>query len=393
MDAASQQASAVIREGDPSQPRPSNTEVKVDAVDAAKKSESKSKSKDASKGTEKKKTKRSKKKQSDTGGLKKNKKKKKAISTDSSSGSSDDSTKDSDSDSEQDEKDAILARKRAVKKPQDTRKTKVPSWVKGLPESKAATETDSDSSDSDSETEEEDEEEASPVPPPRSSKKNKNEKSDAALIIAAVTELLQHTQLQPQSPFQPQIGGIGTGLGGTGFGGGLNSGFSALNLSQPPGRSLWMPPAGHNPMRLGQALQGKTAGIDDVHDGIGDASVDPSRSRLGLNPKGGKNATRGSAAKSTSPKKLDYKRVDQVWDNTIHNFKLQDTAKFASETKYDGFCFHVRRTFDWEGKYKSTVVDIKSKILRECLQDVIGNIKGVSLVDETPKLDPNVLFL
>jgi hypothetical protein len=38
-------------------------------------------------------------------------------------------------------------------------------------------------------------------------------------------------------------------------------------------------------------------------------------------------------------------------------------------------------------------VDIKSKALRECLQSVIGNPKGISLVDETPKLDPNILFL
>ncbi|KAK0641969.1 hypothetical protein B0T16DRAFT_431558 [Cercophora newfieldiana] len=91
--------------------------------------------------------------------------------------------------------------------------------------------------------------------------------------------------------------------------------------------------------------------------------------------------------------KMDYKRVDQVWDNTIHNYKLQDTAEGTIDAQYDEFLFHVRRTFDWEGKYKATIVDIKSKLLRECLQDVIGNIKGVSLVEETPKLDPNMLFL
>lgn len=91
--------------------------------------------------------------------------------------------------------------------------------------------------------------------------------------------------------------------------------------------------------------------------------------------------------------KLDYKRVDQVWDNTIHNYKLQDTAEGTVDAQYDEFIFHVRRTFDWEGKYKATIVDIKSKLLRECLQDVMGNIKGVSLVEDTPKLDPNMLFL
>jgi len=91
--------------------------------------------------------------------------------------------------------------------------------------------------------------------------------------------------------------------------------------------------------------------------------------------------------------KLDYKRVDQVWDDTIHNYKLQDTAERTVDAQYDEFIFHVRRTFDWEGKYKTTIVDIKSKLLRECLQDVIGDIKGISLVDDTPKLDPNMLFL
>ncbi|KAL1836360.1 hypothetical protein VTJ49DRAFT_5252 [Mycothermus thermophilus] len=91
--------------------------------------------------------------------------------------------------------------------------------------------------------------------------------------------------------------------------------------------------------------------------------------------------------------KLDFKRVDQVWDDSIHNYKLQDTAERTVDAQYDEFLFHVRRTFDWEGKYKTTIVDIKSKLLRECLQDVIGDIKGISLVDDTPKLDPNMLFL
>ncbi|KAM0506800.1 hypothetical protein ACHAP9_003139 [Verticillium nonalfalfae] len=93
------------------------------------------------------------------------------------------------------------------------------------------------------------------------------------------------------------------------------------------------------------------------------------------------------------PTRLEYKRVDQVWDTTIHNFKLQSTAEGGSDAQFDGFVLQIRRVFDFEGKYKSTTVDVKSKLLRECLQDVIGNIKGVSLVDNTPRLDPNLLFL
>ncbi|KAK9791916.1 hypothetical protein SCARD494_07323 [Seiridium cardinale] len=102
--------------------------------------------------------------------------------------------------------------------------------------------------------------------------------------------------------------------------------------------------------------------------------------------------TKGQQVAAKGKHRLDFKRVDQVWDSNIHNFKLQDTAE-SIHSRYDEYLFHVRRTFDWEGKYKATIIDIKSKQLREALRDVMGNIKGVSLVEDTPKLDPNMLFL
>ncbi|KAF4966575.1 hypothetical protein FSARC_5817 [Fusarium sarcochroum] len=105
---------------------------------------------------------------------------------------------------------------------------------------------------------------------------------------------------------------------------------------------------------------------------------------------------RNSEIKKGKDKKFKhpaFKRVDQVWDNHIHNYKLQDTADADTDSQYEDFIFHVRRTFDWEGKYRTTVVDIRSKLLRECLQDVIGNVEGISLVDEIPKVSPNLLFL
>jgi hypothetical protein len=92
-------------------------------------------------------------------------------------------------------------------------------------------------------------------------------------------------------------------------------------------------------------------------------------------------------------RKPGFKRVDWVWDTTLYTFKLQDTTPAASQTTYNGYSFHVRRTFDVEGKYRTTIIDIKDTHLRDCLQDVIGTVQGVSLVDGTPKVDPNLLFL
>lgn len=97
--------------------------------------------------------------------------------------------------------------------------------------------------------------------------------------------------------------------------------------------------------------------------------------------------------KQGDPKRPEFKRVDWVWDTTNYSYKLQDSVEASTTSQYDGFVFHVRRIFDPDGKYRKTTIDIKSKLLRECLQEVMGNPKGVSLVDETPKLDPNLLFL
>ncbi|XP_044717467.1 ATPase family associated with various cellular activities (AAA) domain-containing protein [Hirsutella rhossiliensis] len=103
---------------------------------------------------------------------------------------------------------------------------------------------------------------------------------------------------------------------------------------------------------------------------------------------------RGSSKKATRKRtKVDFKRVDWVWDSSLYTYRLQDTAEMSMSSLYDDYIFHVRRTFDCEGKYRATFVDVRSKLLRECLQDVIGNVRGASLVDETPKLDPNLLFL
>lgn len=106
-------------------------------------------------------------------------------------------------------------------------------------------------------------------------------------------------------------------------------------------------------------------------------------------------AAKAKTKKARKPKgsKLEYKRVDELWDSTIHNFKLTDTAEDIETSEYDQYLFNIRRTFDWEGKYKATVLDLKSKYLKEALKEIMEGVKGISLVEETPNIDPNLLFL
>jgi hypothetical protein len=82
-----------------------------------------------------------------------------------------------------------------------------------------------------------------------------------------------------------------------------------------------------------------------------------------------------------------------VWDSTIHNYKLTETVDDPDADGWDQYIFTVRRKFNWENKYLETVVDIKSKHLRDALGKVMDNVKGVSLVQEPAVVDPNMLFL
>ncbi|KAF2666780.1 P-loop containing nucleoside triphosphate hydrolase protein [Microthyrium microscopicum] len=110
------------------------------------------------------------------------------------------------------------------------------------------------------------------------------------------------------------------------------------------------------------------------------------------------NAAKAAAVASSGSRlrnrhgKAAYKRVDQIWDTNIHDYRLQETAKEQVDA-FDGYVFHVRRRFDWENKYRNTQVDIKSKFLRDALQEVMKDVRAVSLVENEPSVDPNMLFL
>lgn len=96
--------------------------------------------------------------------------------------------------------------------------------------------------------------------------------------------------------------------------------------------------------------------------------------------------------KSKTTKSSTYKRVDQLWDSTIHNFKLKETTK-DDDSEFAEYAFTVRRRFDFEGQYLFTVVDIKNPLLKQALAEVMKESKTISLDAEEPTIDPNLLFL
>lgn len=401
MESLSQHTAIVTKGGGPTKPR-ADAEVKADSPDAA---DSPANSKDATESLDNKRKKNAKKNASDhklKRKDKKNSKKKRVTTDDSSSSSSDNDLAESDMASEDSDLEVVVPRKYVTKKGQDalrlkmdnkTKKHKSPAKTRSRPT--VASGSDPDSSDSDLESSSDEAEDAEPVVGKRKSSDRMSKQDIGIAVAREVQRIFQLAQTRPSTSAVPgQTGygaglnsGLGAGLSGTGYPilSGLQSSYpSNLGNQGRPSRGAGLDPGGAR-----DALDDRLALLGTLNDPLGADRGARRRGALGDNTQAGDPAD----SKKQKPKKPNYKRVDQVWDNTIHNFKLQDTAASTTEKQYSGFCFHVRRTFDWEGKYKATVVDIKSKLLRECLQDVMGNIKGVSLVDETPKLDPNMLFL
>ena len=210
--------------------------------------------------------------------------------------------------------------------------------------------------------------------------------------------MLLQQQQQQQSPAMPsfnayqsypQISYFGAPIGNMGMMGSVGQPMNMTPAYIPPPQS---PPAGTSRVNLGGRGGLATRGSRGGH-GLGRGSLRGLSNTILDGQDNMNDLQHHKSSKSAKSKSLTFKRVDQVWDNKIHNYKLQDTAEEPADAEYEGYVFHVRRTFDWEGKYKQTVIDIKSKVLRDALQEVMGNIKGVSLVEDVPKLDPNLLFL
>ena len=147
--------------------------------------------------------------------------------------------------------------------------------------------------------------------------------------------------------------------------------------------------------------------------GLGlDGTIDPTRRRTGIggfrargldiipkvSPKQAKKdakATKKAEAKRKKLKgtKLEFVRVDRLWDHDQHQYVTRETREDADAGEYDEYVFNVRRIFSWENKHVSTVVDIKSKPLKAALTKIMGIVKGVSLAEDTPSIDPNMIFL
>ncbi|KKZ66022.1 hypothetical protein EMCG_08221 [[Emmonsia] crescens] len=94
--------------------------------------------------------------------------------------------------------------------------------------------------------------------------------------------------------------------------------------------------------------------------------------------------------------KLEYKEVYEVWDKENSKYKIVDPAREDKALDdLDHYIFVVReRVSDRMVGETKTLVDIKSKPLLDALQEIVTDVRAISLCDDKPsdQIERNFLY-
>ncbi len=215
-----------------------------------------------------------------------------------------DSSDESESETEKEKKKRKLKEKKAKQKAKDKKKAKAKRKAKkevsvkltGRCEGNSGLTSEQESSDSESESESEEEESEA------------EDSADELQEEEELQKLLQMQQLQQQLQLQQQQQSLPPPI-------------------PPPQRTLGGLEQQLGSLRIpGRGLQLDFGAADTI------ARIQAARNArqlkaLGLDASGKHVKKEKKEKKKKRGSKMEYKRVDQLWDNTIHNYKLQDTAE------------------------------------------------------------------
>ncbi|EQL37999.1 hypothetical protein BDFG_01016 [Blastomyces dermatitidis ATCC 26199] len=105
-----------------------------------------------------------------------------------------------------------------------------------------------------------------------------------------------------------------------------------------------------------------------------------------LTDKSESNGTRVRASK------MDYREVDELWDEKEYKYKIKDSVSASTITELDEYIFVVRQRYEKNSTEPKSYIDIKSEELGNVLRDIFQGLKAVSLESDKPTMDKELLF-
>ncbi|KAJ6061001.1 hypothetical protein N7444_001697 [Penicillium canescens] len=89
----------------------------------------------------------------------------------------------------------------------------------------------------------------------------------------------------------------------------------------------------------------------------------------------------------------EFKTVVETWDKEACKYKIAEpTETSTDQDNYAEYVFVVRERIDRKSEEVISYVDIKSEGLRDILREVLHEIKAVSMMEDKPSIEQNVLF-
>ncbi|OJD20608.1 hypothetical protein ACJ73_08055, partial [Blastomyces percursus] len=121
-----------------------------------------------------------------------------------------------------------------------------------------------------------------------------------------------------------------------------------------------------------------------------------------VNPTAAESSTEGAESGTHKPSdskpavaalgsKLDFKRVEEIWDKTTLQYKTKEAVEEVLD-ELDQYAFVVRTRTGKNSTKRTVCVDIKSKFLRDALQDVLKVVKSISLQEDKPSVELDLLY-
>ncbi|KAG4427614.1 hypothetical protein IFR05_016902 [Cadophora sp. M221] len=108
-------------------------------------------------------------------------------------------------------------------------------------------------------------------------------------------------------------------------------------------------------------------------------------------PEASKDAKPGDPQPETArASKLEFKTVNEVWNEKENKYKIEESS-IAKGSTYDEYVF-VRTRIDKDTKELTFYVDVNSEELRDILREVLKDVYGVSLMEDKPSVERNLLY-
>ncbi|KAJ5115522.1 hypothetical protein NUU61_001281 [Penicillium alfredii] len=88
-----------------------------------------------------------------------------------------------------------------------------------------------------------------------------------------------------------------------------------------------------------------------------------------------------------------FKKIVETWDKDAYKYKVAESVESSNDQ--DDLCkyvFVVRERVDRKSEEVTPYIDIKSEWLRDILRGVMQNIKAISLMENEPSIEQNILF-